>query len=73
MTIDDIKQQLMKAREHGKGSEGSVVLWSDTGPSNLALVDALIQLAESQEKRINELERKLSVGTTHYPSRFQTP
>lgn len=59
MTIEELKTKVETYREDLKKKPGSPVCFSETGPVGMSLIDAIVNVLESQQKRIKELERKL--------------
>jgi hypothetical protein len=56
MTIEELKTATEKYRSDLVKKSGSGVLFSETGPANMGLIDAIIKTIEAQEQRIKVLE-----------------
>jgi hypothetical protein len=59
MTVQELKNALKGYREKAKERAGKVVTWSEGGPVGIAFIEAIVRVLEAQQKRIEELERKL--------------
>ena len=59
MTLEEMKSQLEKARQHSKENSGKVLMCSERGPAGFDLIQALIVLIEQQQKEIDTLKGKL--------------
>ena len=60
MTIEALKAATEKYRSDLVKKSGSGVLFSETGPANMGLIDAIIKVIEVQEQRIKTLEASAS-------------
>jgi hypothetical protein len=60
MSIDELKAKVEKCREHLKANSGNRLLMSEAGPPSMGLIDALVEVVESQQRRIEEIERQLA-------------
>lgn len=58
MTVDEMKGLLDKSRQHCKENTGKVMMCGDKGPVGFDLIQALIQLAEQQQKEIDAMKAK---------------
>jgi hypothetical protein len=58
MTVDEMKKQLEKARQHSKENDGKVMMCSERGPVGYDLVQSLIALVEQQQREIEALKAK---------------
>lgn len=58
MNTEALKQKVDTYRDSCRKKEGSGVLFSETGPASLSLIDALVEVIVAQEKRIADLEHK---------------
>jgi hypothetical protein len=45
-----------------KQKDGRICSFSETGPVNIGLIDAIALVLEEQERRIKDLESKISAG-----------
>ena len=59
MTVEEMKNQLEKARQHSKENNGKVLMCSERGPAGFDLIQSLITLIEQQQKEIEGLKGKL--------------
>ena len=58
MTIAELKARVEKQREHLRQNDGNTCLMSESGPVGISVIDAIVQVLEAQQKRIDELERR---------------
>ena len=59
MTVQELKNAVEAYRQDLKKKGASVVTFSETGPVGMSIIDSVVRVLESQQKRIDELERKL--------------
>ncbi len=64
MDAKQIRQSIVEYKKHLKASEGCGVVFSETGPANMAIVEALLSALESQERRIAQLEKNTPLAFT---------
>ena len=57
MTIDELKSKVETYRTGLKEKSGHMCHFSDTGPVGMSLIDALVAAIESQQLRIEKLEK----------------
>jgi hypothetical protein len=62
MKIDELKQRIEKCRSDLKQKDGRICSFSETGPVNIGLIDAITEVLEAQERRIKELENRPTAG-----------
>jgi hypothetical protein len=62
MTIDTVKSEIEAYRADLKAKDGEICSFSEAGPAGMKLIDALMQLADAQELRITDLERRMAGG-----------
>jgi len=62
MKIDELKQRIEKCRSDLKQKDGRICSFSETGPVNIGLIDAIADVLEAQERRIKELESRNDGG-----------
>jgi hypothetical protein len=60
MKIDELKQRIEKCRSDLKQKDGRICSFSETGPVNIGLIDAIAEVLEVQERRIKELENRMT-------------
>lgn len=60
MTVQELKNKVESYREAIKKESGKVMVASEAGPVGLGVIDAVVRVLETHEKRIEELERKSS-------------
>ena len=58
MTVEEMKTMLEKSRQLSKDNSGKVLMCSEKGPAGYDLIQALIQLAEQQQREIDALKAK---------------
>jgi hypothetical protein len=59
MEIADLKKKVEEYQARLAANAGKFVVFSETGPANMGLVEALVSTIEKQEQRIIALERKV--------------
>lgn len=59
MTIEELKDGVETYCQGLKAKAKSVVSFSESGPVGMSVIDSIVKVLETQEKRIAELERKL--------------
>ncbi len=52
-----------KCRVRLKEKAGSMCMFTDDGPIGLSVIDDLVEALESQERRIDALERKIGAAS----------
>ena len=60
MTLDELKAKVEGYREDLKEKSGKGCVFSEGGPANMGLIDALASVLEAQEVRIAGLEQKVA-------------
>jgi len=60
MEIDELKSQVEKYREKLKEKKGHVCTFGKNGPVGMVLIDALVEVLEAQQQRIEAIEKKAS-------------
>ena len=61
MSVEELRQHVEKYRDWLKQiGVGKAVKFTETGPPNMALIDALVAVVAAQEKRIEALESRLA-------------
>ncbi len=58
MTIDELKSKVETYRTGLEEKSGSMCMFSETGPVGMSLIDALVDMIEAQQSRIESLEKK---------------
>ncbi|MGD0462529.1 MAG: hypothetical protein ABSB74_08575 [Tepidisphaeraceae bacterium] len=58
MEIAELKKQVADYRSFLKEATGKMPRFSETGPANMGLIDALVAVVEKQEQRIVALEKR---------------
>ncbi len=59
MKIQELKSVVEAYRQRVKEKAGKLVGFSETGPVGMSVIDSVVKVLEAQDKRIEELERKL--------------
>ena len=65
MTLPELKAKVENEREHLKKSKGSIVSFTESGPTSMALIDALVAMLETQQGQIETLEKNLARHDHH--------
>ena len=60
MTAQELKDKVESYREAMKAKSGKVMVASEAGPVGLGVIDSVVSVLQAHEKRIEELERKVS-------------
>ena len=58
MTVEEIKTLVEKSRQQSKDNAGKVMMCSEKGPVGFEVVQALIQLAEQQQRELDALKAR---------------
>ena len=58
MTVEEIKTLVEKSRQLSKEQNGKVIMCSEKGPVGYDLIQALISLAEQQQREIDAIRAK---------------
>ena len=58
MTVEEIKTLVEKSRQQSKENGGKVMMCSEKGPVGFDVIQALIQLAEQQQRELDALKGK---------------
>lgn len=64
MNISELKTKVEEYRKSLVERNGRTVVFSETGPVGMKVIDALVQALETQAMRIDELERNVPMGLT---------
>jgi hypothetical protein len=59
MTVQELKNTIESYRQDLKKKSRSIVAFSETGPVGMSIIDSIVRVLEAQQKRIEELERKI--------------
>ena len=59
MTIEELKREVEAYREDLKAKPGHLVASSETGPVGISLIEAIVATLETQQQRIEELEKQI--------------
>jgi len=59
MTVQELRNAVEACRQDLKKKSGRMVMFSETGPVGLGLIDSVLAVFEAQQKRIEELERRI--------------
>jgi hypothetical protein len=62
MKIDELKRRIEKCRSDLKQKDGRICSFSETGPVNIGLIDAIADVLEAPDQRIRELENRTTAG-----------
>lgn len=60
MKLEELKAKIDRYQEWLEGDNGAVVVFSDTGPASMPMIHHLFSALETQAKRIDELEQRLT-------------
>jgi len=60
MDIAELKKKVEEYQARLTINAGKMVVFSETGPANMGLIEALVSVIEKQEQRIVALERKIA-------------
>ena len=60
MNVSDLKTRVEKYRENLKKNSGKACLFSETGPVGMSLIDAIVEVLDAQQKRIDALQARLA-------------
>jgi hypothetical protein len=63
MKIHELKSKVSIYRALLKGKDGTLCKFSEDGPVGISVIDDLIQALESQQKRIEALEKKIRAAS----------
>lgn len=58
MKIEEFKKELSDYKENMSNKKGSFVTAGKSGPVSIGLVEKLLDIIESQDQRISDLERE---------------
>ncbi len=59
MTIEELRSTVESYRNGLKKNSGKQCLSSESGPVGMLLIDAIVAVLEAQERRIEEISRKV--------------
>jgi hypothetical protein len=63
MSMEKLKDDLSKAKRHGKENDGCDYMMSEDGPAGFKLIDDIVIILEAQQKQIEELKREVAKGS----------
>ena len=58
MTVENLKTLFEKSKHYSSENSGKVMMCSDRGPAGFDLIEALIQVVESQQREIEAIKAK---------------
>lgn len=58
MKVQELRNRLEVARQELKAKKGQMVVFSDTGPIGIGLVEAMVSIIEELEQRVKNMEIK---------------
>lgn len=59
MTVHELKDAVEAYRHDSKNKSGKVVSFSEAGPVGMSLIDSVVSVLQTQQKRIEDLERQI--------------
>jgi hypothetical protein len=59
MNAAELRAKIESYTEHLRQSEGKGVMFSETGPANMGLIQAIAEILESHEREIAQLKQQL--------------
>jgi|SoimicMinimDraft_9_1059737.scaffolds.fasta_scaffold974378_1 hypothetical protein len=63
MKIEELRSKVEKYRARLKEKAGTMCMFTEDGPIGLSVIDELIEALESQQRRIDALERKIGAAS----------
>ena len=58
MTLDQLKGTVETYRQSLKGKSGKMVVFGESGPASIGLIDAIVATIETLQKRVEDVERR---------------
>ena len=59
MTVQQLEKQLDKYRASLSGKTGKMVMFSESGPANIELIDSIVTTLKAFDDRIKEIEHQV--------------
>ncbi len=59
MNIEELRSTVESYRSGLKEKSGSVCMFTESGPVGMSLIDAILAVLEAQDRRIEEIARKV--------------
>jgi hypothetical protein len=73
MKTDELKSKVSIYRALLKGKDGTLCRFSEEGPVGISVIDDLVVALESQQKRIEALEKKIQGASKSQAPRRNSP
>jgi len=59
MTVDELKRKVDAYRKDLKAKSGKAVVFSETGPVGISLIEAIVAALETQQRQSEKLEKEV--------------
>jgi hypothetical protein len=67
MTIEELKMRVGAYRQALRNQTGAAVRFSETGPANMGVIDALVAAIQSLHDRLEALEARVNAANSGMP------